>query len=159
MFWVWTLLIYWVVFFAASYFILEQGQNYFYDEVTKGAPWKVAVGSLVFAVLLTWRNSTMIDMFTNRIGETALLAILAWIVFTVVYQFHPQHAAMIGPFAVVVIAAATALAVESLANSGRTVVQDRRTINRPIRKPAGGTGLQPLPSEEPSEPAKGASTP
>lgn len=155
MFWLWTLLIYWVVFFAASYFILEQGQNYFYDEVSKGAPWKVAVGSFVFAMLLTWRNPTTIDMFTNRLGETALLAIIAWIIFTLVFQFHPQHAAMIGPFAVVLIAAVTALAVESLANSGRRPVQDRPANNRPIRKSAGGSGFQPVPSQEAARPEGG----
>jgi hypothetical protein len=148
MFWLWTLLLYWLVFFVASYFVMEQAQNYFYDEVTKGAPWRVALGSFIFAALLTWRNPTTLDMFTSRIGETAMLAIVAWVVYVLILSYHPQHAAFVGPLSVIFVAAVTALAVESLADSGRSLQRDRPTNNLPLRKSAGGSGLQPIPKEE-----------
>jgi peptidoglycan/LPS O-acetylase OafA/YrhL len=149
MFWLWTFLLYLIIFYVALYFVSEFAQNYFYDELTPKAWLKVGIASLILAGLLTWRNPTLVDMFTSRLGETALLAIVGFAVFTVALSFHPPHAAMIGPAVVVLVSAVTALAVESLSDGGQSLNRDRRVPTPTIRKSA-GTSFSPVtPAEEP----------
>lgn len=156
MFWPWTFLIYAIVFYAALYFVAEFAQNYFYDELTPYAWLKVGIAALILAGLMTWRNPLLVDMFTSRIGETALLAIVGFGLFTLSLRFHPTHAAMIGPAVVVLVGAITALGVESFADGGRSLNRDRTIRVDPIRKGAGGsfgTGAMPEPPAPEAAPA------
>src|SRR4051812_41439532 len=93
---VWPFLIYWLVLFVACYSIVEFAQDQFYDEVTPRAGLKVTLGSLVLALLLTKLRTSYDTMFTTDIAWTVLQAIVWFVVFTLVFQFHPQHAAAIG---------------------------------------------------------------
>lgn len=149
MFWLWTFLIYFVIFYVALYVISEFAQNYFYDELTPKAWLKVATAAAVLAGLLTWRDPVLVDMFTSRIGETALLAIVGFVLFALALRFHPQHAAMIGPVAVVFLAAVTALAVESFADRGQSLNKDRRIRVEPLRKSAGSSFSAPVEAGKP----------
>src|SRR5689334_15079051 len=62
---IWTFVIYYLILFAASYVIVEFGQNYFYDEATPGMGYKVALGALIMAAMLTWTRSDFATMFTS----------------------------------------------------------------------------------------------
>lgn len=155
MFWVWSLLIYWVVFFVALYVVAEFAQNYFYDELTPRAGLKVAWASLVLATLLAWRHPTMIDMFTSRFGETLMLGIVGFVLFTLALRFHPPHALLLGPATVVLVAALVSLAIESFEDGGSRVRRDVPKAREPIRKSAGGSGLAPIQAEgAAAEPSK-----
>lgn len=153
MFWLWTLLVYWLVLFVGCLVVVQSAQGYFYDGVAPYAGPRVAGATLVLAALLTWRSPLIVDMFTSRLGETALLAILGFVIFTAVFQFHPPHAALIGPVTVVILSAAAALAVESLADGGRSLNRDMPASGPPIRKSVGGGnpfGDPGPPSESPA---------
>ena len=77
--------------FVLSYIAVEVGQDQLYDEVTPMAGLKVAGGSLLLAVMLTYFHPTFDSMFTNNIASTVFQA-LVWIgVFILIYQFHPWH--------------------------------------------------------------------
>ncbi len=82
--------IYWLAMFVLSYVAVEFGQDQLYDEVTPMAGLKVAGGSLLLAVMLTYFHPRFESMFTE-LASTVFQA-LVWIgVFILIYQFHPWH--------------------------------------------------------------------
>jgi hypothetical protein len=122
---VFPFLIYWLVFFIASYSIVEFAQDQFYDEVTPRAGLKVALGSLLLALLQTWLRTSYDTMFTSDLPWTVLQGIVWFAVFTLVFQFHPQHAAAIGIGAMLLICGIATMGVESM------------TKPTPAQRPAG----------------------
>src|SRR5437660_9747036 len=92
----WPLLIYWLALFVVCYMVVEVAQDQFYDEVTPRAWLKVGLGTLVLAALATWLRPSYDLMFTQDLPWTALQGIAWFIVFTLVFQFHPKHAAALG---------------------------------------------------------------
>src|SRR5215212_1550443 len=111
---VWPFLIYWLALFVACYTIVEVAQDQLYDEVTPMAWLKVGLGSLLLAALLTWLRTSYDTMFTSDLPWTVLQAIAWFVVFTLVFQFHPQHAAVIGIGAMLLIPGLASMGVESI---------------------------------------------
>src|SRR5512135_2853449 len=92
---IWPLLIYWLVMFVTSYIAVEVGQDQLYDEVAPMVGLKVAGGSALLAALATRLHPSFESMFMADIAWTVLQAIVWFGVFTLIYQFHPQHALVI----------------------------------------------------------------
>src|SRR5215204_110305 len=111
---VWPFLIYWLALFVACYTIVEVTQDQLYDEVIPMAWLKVGLGSLLLAAMLTWLRTSYDTMFTSDLPWTVLQAIAWFVVFTLVFQFHPQHAAAIGIVAMLLICGIATMGVESL---------------------------------------------
>lgn len=141
---IWPLLIYWLVFFVASYAIVEVGQDQFYDEVTPQAWLKVGIGSLILAGFQTWLKTSYDTMFTSDLPWTALQGIVWFLVFMFAYQFHPQHAAAIGIAAMLLIPGIASMGVDSLLKPTPTLAPVR-TLNqsKPVRRPLGPTAAPP----------------
>jgi hypothetical protein len=135
---VWPLLIYWMVLFIACFTIVEFGQDQFYDEVTPHSGLKVAVGSFLLAAVATWLRPSFDTMFTSNLAWTVLQGIIWFGVFTLIFQFHPQHAAAIGIVAMLLIPGVATMGVESLLRT-RPVSPATRYLGppKPIRKPLG----------------------
>jgi hypothetical protein len=137
------LLINWLVLFVACYIVVEYGQKYLYEEITKNAWAKVGVGSLILAVVLVWTRSTYDTMFTDRIGYTAIQGVVWFLVFLFVLRFNPWHAAGFGIATMLVVAGMTTMVVQSLRKED--VPQRARApfqSAKPPRKSAGpGTAL------------------
>jgi len=148
MFWVWTFLIYGLLFFVACYIVSEVGQNYFYDETTPYLGLKVLTSALALAAVMTWWSPSSLDMVTTGATGTLLLAIAGFVLFVLVLRFHAPHAAALGPATVFLVAFASAMAVESLENSGRAVQRERLQAPEPIRKSTGGLSA-PIQTETP----------
>lgn len=129
-------LIYWIILYVACYIIIEYGQTYLYDEATPGLPIKVAIGSFVLALVLTWRRTSFESMFSSDLAFTVGQAILWFLVFTFVFRFHPQHAAAIGVLAFVILAGASTLAIRSMSGEDRSAAA-ARTPSKPIQRPLG----------------------
>ncbi len=149
-------LVYWLILFVACYILVEYGQNYLYDEVTPGMWWKVAVGSLIFAVLLTWRRTSFESLFMTDLPMSALQAIVWFAVFTLLFRFHPPHALAISLVAFLLVSGASTLVINSMTGmqpGGPSPVA--RTPSKPIRRSLGPA----LPSDPKAavEPAPGAS--
>lgn len=158
MLWLWTFLIYWLLLFVVCYIVTEVGQNHFYDEVTPLAWLKVGGSTLLLAGALTWWDPSSVDLFTDEIWLLAMLAVAAFVLFTVVMRFHAPHALMLGPVAVVLISIMAAMAVDSLKTSGRAAGRDRPIppSERRIRKSASSSIEAPPPEEPAPGPAEGA---
>ena len=142
------LLIYWLVLFVLCYIVVEVAQDQLYDEVTSRVGLKVAFGTLLLAMLLTWLRPSLDRMLTSDIAWTVLLALAGFGVFTVILQFQPQHGAWIGALTIVLSSGLATLGVDSLtrptpAASARPVEQAK-----PIRR-----------SLSPTAPAKTANRP
>ncbi len=134
-------LVYWLLIFVSNYVLVEYGQNYLYDESTPRFSLKVAGGSFLLA-LLAWRLRPAFDtMFTTAVHWTALQAIAWVVVFTVLYQFHPQHALGIGLLAMVIVLGLATMTVDSLTRPGRTIAPVNTGTGGPVRRP-----LTPPPS-------------
>jgi hypothetical protein len=143
-------LVYWLVLYVACYVILEFGQSYLYDEVTPGMPWKVAVGTLIFALLLTWRRTSFDSLFTTDLPMSALQAIVWFVVFTLVFRFHPQHAVGIALVAFFILSGAATLAINSMTGVNPGRASSARAPSKPIRRSLGpslppSTTAQPAP--------------
>lgn len=138
MFWsiLWPLAIYWLVLFVCCYTILEFAQNYLYDEVTAGAPWKLAVGTLILASALMYTRTRLDTMFTSQIGPTILQAILWFGVFTLVFRFQPLHGGVIGIIAMCILTVLATMAVDSMSTSTQVSVRQRRSVSTPPRRPS-----------------------
>ena len=141
MFWLWTFLIYGLLFYVATYIIVEVGQNYLYSEITAHAWAKVGVVSLALAAALTWWDPSSREMLADDFGRTVMLAIAAFVLYTLALRFHPPHALMFGPLVVVVVAFTSAMAIDSLKNGDRVVRKDRPppASARTIRKSSPGS--------------------
>jgi hypothetical protein len=127
-------LVYWLILFAACYMIVEYGQGYLYDEATPGAGLKITLGSMLLAALLTWTRSSYESMFTEDLPKTLFQAIIWFIVFTLVFRFHPQHAFAIGVVAMVILAGGSTLAVNSMSGNHPAGVAANREPSKPLRK-------------------------
>ena len=122
---VWPLLIYWLVFFVACYIACEVGQDQFYDEVTPNVGLKVAGGSFILAALATWLKPSFDTMFTTEIAWTFLAAIVWFLVFTFILEFHPWHALAVGLVSMVLVCGLATMGVESLTKPSKTVAPTR----------------------------------
>lgn len=132
---VWPLLIYWLVFFVACYVSCEVGQDQFYDEVTPNVGLKVAVGSLILAALATWIRPSFDTIFTANIAWAVLQAIVWFLVFMFILEFHPWHALAISLVCMALVSGLATMGVESLTRKGPALPPARsRQNNEPVRK-------------------------
>lgn len=136
----WTLMIYWLAMFVSSYIIIEVAQDQLYDEVTPWVGLKVLGGSLVMAIFLTWLHPSFETMFTANIAWTVLLGIVWFAVFTLIFRFHPTHAATIGLLSMLVIPALATLGVDSVMTKQPAVARTSgsQIPTKPVRASIGG---------------------
>jgi hypothetical protein len=154
---VWPLLIYWLVLFVACFVVVEVGHDQLYDEVTPRAGLKVAGGSFLLAALLTALRyygfpATFESMFTTNIAWTLLQGVVWFGVFTLIFQFHPWHAAGLGIATMLLVSGLATMGVESLLAKPRATAAATRpfTASPPVRKslsPTAGAG-QPQAAEK-----------
>ena len=128
--------IYFLVLYVVCFLVVSQGQDALYDEATAGLPWKVALGTLILASMLTWTRSSFATMFTDDIGKTTLQAILWFGVFVLVFRFHPWHGAGIGIATMCIVTGMTTMAVQSMLAPRPTDRYESKAIAPPIRRPA-----------------------
>ena len=147
------LLVYWLAFFVTCYFVNETFQDQFYDEIPKYLGYRVAVGSLLLALLATWLHPSFDTLFTANIAWTLLQA-LAWVaVFILIFQFHPWHGVAIGLFCMLLIPGLATLGVDNIMTPSKVVAPIESKGRPPVRKSLNPTG--PLPkSPEPAPPKK-----
>jgi hypothetical protein len=153
---VWPLLIYWLVLFVVCFVLVEIGHDQLYDQVTAHAGLKVAGGSLVLAGLLTVLRAygfpaSFESMFTTNIGWTALQAVVWFLVFMFVFQFHPWHALGLGLTAMVLVSGLATMGVDSVLAKKRDVSAAARPFiaNEPVRQSLGqGPGAAPAKETE-----------
>jgi hypothetical protein len=117
-----TFVFYWMVLFVVCYMVIEIAQDQLYDEVTPNTFVKVTVGSLIFAALLTWLHTSFDTMLTSDIAWTVLQAIIWFAVFTVLFQFQPQHAVAIATITFLLVAPMASMGVDSLTRP-RTAIE------------------------------------
>ncbi|WZO96802.1 hypothetical protein EP7_003807 [Isosphaeraceae bacterium EP7] len=143
--------LYWFMFFVASFFVIELAQRQFYDEVTPSAGLKVTAGSFIMAALAMWARPSYETMYTAELHWTALQAIVWFLIFVFIYQFHPLHALIVSLATLLLIPGAATIAAESLTRA-RPV--DRRTQYRedpkPMRKSALPDLSRPAPKAAPA---------
>jgi len=145
---VWPFLIYWLVLFVACFVVVEIGQDQLYDEVTPRAGLKVAAGSLVIAVLMTALRAkgfaaSFDSMFTSNIASTLLQGVVWFVVFTLIFQFHPWHALGLGVVTMLLVSGLATMGVDSiLLRPAPTSAAARPFVpSEPVRQslaPAGG---------------------
>jgi len=154
---IWPFLIYWLVMFVVCYITVEIGQDQLYDEVTPRAGLKVAAGSLVLAALLTTLRAygfaaSFESMFTTNIGWTLLQGIVWFVVFMLIFQFHPWHALGLGIVTMLLVPGLATMGVESILAKPAPQSAAARTFapSDPVRQslaPAAGAG-QPKGAEK-----------
>jgi len=147
---IWTFLIYWLVLFVACFVVVEIGQDQLYDEVTPRAGLKVAAGSLLIAVLLTTLKAkgfapAFDSMFTTNIAWTLLQGVVWFIVFTLIFQFHPWHALGLGIVTMLLVSGLATMGVESILYRPAPTSTAARSFvpSEPVRQslaPAAGAG-------------------
>ena len=134
----WPFLIYYLILFVVSYIVVEYGQSYFYDEVTPGVTWKVALGTLPIAGFMAWSRSNFATMFTEQFAPTFFLAII-WVgVFILVYRFQPWHGLGLGIATLLIFAGMSSLVVDSMLSPRPPGRLDTSIENKPIRRPSYG---------------------
>jgi hypothetical protein len=116
---IWTALIYWLVLFVACFVVVEFGHDQLYDEPPSRAGLRVAAGSLVLALLLTWLKArdtpaSFDSMFTTNIAWTVLQGIVWFGVFTLIFEFHPWHALGLGLATMLLVSGLATMGVDSL---------------------------------------------
>jgi hypothetical protein len=135
--------IYWVIFFVVCYVVTEYGQNYLYDETTPALGLKLAGGTLLLAILSTILRPSYETMFTEQIPWTILHAICWFLVFMLIFRFHPKHALALGLGTMLIAAGMASLGVDSLTgNVPEAARREIRKNTKPIRKPS-GSGAPP----------------
>lgn len=137
----WTLLIYWLAMFVSSYIMVEVAQDQLYDEVTPWVGLKVLGGSLIMAIFLTWLHPSFETMFTTNIAWTVLLGIVWFGIFTLIFRFHPAHAAGIGLLSMLIIPAAATLGVDSVLKKEPVAARTSgsQIPTKPVRASIGGS--------------------
>jgi len=153
---IWPFLIYWLVMFVACFIVVEIGQDQLYDEVTPHAGLKVLAGSLLIAALLTALRAygfaaSFESMFTANIGWTLLQGVVWFVVFTLIFQFHPWHALGLGIATMLMVSGLATMGVESLlAKPAPTSAAARPLVpSEPVRQslaPAAGGAQPPAPA-------------
>jgi hypothetical protein len=147
---VWPFLIYFVILFTICYIVVEYGQNYFYDEVTPAAGFKVALGALILAAILTRTRSNFATMFTENIASTLVLAI-AWAgVFILIFRFHPWHGFGLAMATLLIFAGMSTLVVDSMLSPKPAGRMDTEKKYETIRRPASGVTI-PAPAPPPAK--------
>lgn len=141
----WPFLFYWLVLFAVCYAVVEFGQNYLYDETTPNAPLKVALGAAVLAAILTWTKTSYDTMLTRDFGKTVVLAIAAFVVFTLVFRFQPWHGLGVGIATILLLSGFATMGIDSFVNRNRPLSPTVRTPARPLRRPATTAPIAPPP--------------
>jgi magnesium-transporting ATPase (P-type) len=116
---IWPLLIYWLVLFVACFVVVELGQDQLYDEVTPRAGLKVAGGTLLIAALLTALRfkgfpASFESMFTANLAWTVLQGVVWFLVFMLIFQFHPWHALGLGIVTMLLVSGLATMGVDSL---------------------------------------------
>lgn len=145
----WPFLIYWLALFIACYTVVEFGQDQLYDEVTPYAGLKVGAGSMILAALMTWLRPSFETMFTTAIAWTALQGIVWFIVFTLIFQFHPPHALGIGLLTMALVSGVATMGVESLTKPSPALTPVRElTISKPVRRSLGPAAPPPKAQEK-----------
>jgi hypothetical protein len=156
MYYIIAFLVYWLVVFVVCYIETEYAQNYLYDEATPAFGWKVAGGSILLAGLLTYFRPSFDTMFTADIAWTVLQAIVWFGVFTLILQFHPQHALLLGVVTFLILSGITTFGVQSLTEPERATPRAITPQPKPLRKPAGAVPVVPALPKAEGEPAKDA---
>jgi hypothetical protein len=142
--------------FVACFVVVEVGQDQLYDEVTPRAGLKVASGSLLIALLLTTLRyfgfpASFESMFTTNIAWTLLQGVVWFVVFTLIFQFHPWHALGLGIATMLLVSGLATMGVESiLAKPVPTSAAARPAPSQPVRQsltPSAGAA-QPKPAEK-----------
>jgi hypothetical protein len=132
-------LIYWLVMFVLSYIAVEVGHDQLYDEGPPMAGLKVAAGSFLLAVMLTYFHPTFESMFTDKLPFTVLQALI-WIgVFILIYQFHPWHGLAISLPIMLICSGFATMGVDSVTTRPARTVRRASTLNtsKPLRSPSG----------------------
>ncbi len=138
--------VYYLILFAVCFFVVGQGHDTLYDEPMAGTGWKVAVGSLLLAVMLTWTHSSFATMFTDDIGKTAFQGILWFGVFVLIFRFHPWHGVGIGLATMMIVSGLATMGVDSMMSRTPSDRFETQSITTPVRRPAYGT---PVPKAAP----------
>lgn len=145
------LLVYWLAFFVTCYFVNETFQDQLYDEIPKYLGYRVAVGSLILALLAAWFHPSFDTLFTSNIGWTVLQA-MAWVaVFVLIFQFHPWHGVAIGLFTMLIIPGVTTLGVDNIMTPSKVVAPIETKGRPPVRKSLNPTEPTPKPTEPPKK--------
>jgi hypothetical protein len=143
-------LIYWLVVFVGCYVVIEIGQDQLYDEVTPRVGLKVTAGSLLLALMLTvfYRSDVAASyesMFTTNITWTVLQGIVWFLVFMLVFQFHPWHALGLGVLTMLLVSGLATMGVDSMLKPTPVAVsRPAAAVNKPVRQ-----SLAPPPPVEP----------
>jgi hypothetical protein len=155
---VWPLLIYWLVLFVGCFAVVEMAQDQLYDQITPRAGLKVAGGSFLLAALLTVLRragfpTTFESMFTTNIAWTLLQGVAWFGVFTLIYRFHPWHAAGLGIVTMLLLSGLATMGVESLLAKPAATAAATRSFNAtpPVRQ-----SLTPGPAADPGKAAQKA---
>ena len=153
-----TFLVYWMAFFAACYLVVEQAQNYYYEEPTPGYPWKVAIGSFIMAIFATRLPIDFSTMFSSSVHWTLLHAIVWFVIFTLLFQFHPKHALILSLLTLLTIPGLATMAIDSLGETSRPTPVAAPTAAPLGPRPSGGAPtLPPQLSGETEKSAKATS--
>ncbi len=153
---IWPLLIYWLVLFVVCFMLIEVAQDQLYDAVTPYVGLKVGGGSLLLAGLLTALRfygfpASFESMFTTNIGWTLLQGVVWFLVFMLVFQFHPWHALGLGVVTMVLVSGLATMGVESIMAKPRDVSRATRAFvpTEPVRQSLGGGATDASPKEAP----------
>ncbi len=150
-------IIYAIVLYVAQYIVIEYAQKYLYDETTSLLGWRILAGTILFSAILTFTRTGFDRMFTDDLGATVLQAIVWFGVFTLLYQFHPPHAATISLGMLLIVPGIATIASDSLMRSPPPAQVAEDSQAEPIRP--GPTRLQTSPRlYEPSEDGDDAET-
>ena len=144
-------LFYWLILFVVCYAVVEFGQTYLYDETTPSAALKVAVGSAILAIVMTWTRTEFLTMFTGDLGKTVVLGVVSFVVFTLAFRFQPWHALPIGLLSVLLISGTATMGVQSFTNRDRPLESAIRPVVKPIRRTTKVAPLQPAAEPPKSE--------
>ncbi len=84
-------------------------------------------------------------MFTTNIGWTLLQGVVWFLVFMLVFQFHPWHALGLGIVTMLLVSGLATMGVESvLAKPARTSAAGRAVLpTEPVRQSLGGAAPEP----------------
>jgi hypothetical protein len=141
-------LFYWLILFVACFAVVEFGQGYLYDETTPSAALKVAGGSAILAAMLTWTRTEFQTMFTGDLGQTVILAVVSFAVFTLAFRFQPWHALPIGVLTVLLVSGTATMGVQSFTNRNRPLESAVRPQAKPLRRTTPIQTKTPLPEPE-----------
>lgn len=162
-----TFLVYWVVAFVGCFTAVEVAQDALYDEVTPRAGLKVSLASLILGLVMTYFHPSFETMFTSNISLTVLQAIVWFLVFMFVLQFHPWHALGLGVLMMCLVTPLATMGVDSMLAPDAQVRSIRRGTNVPttpirgslsprgaVATPPEGSAPAPAPRTSPAAPAK-----